>query len=260
MSDETSVQRLTRARLRALQKLLTAKGRREQKQFLIEGTKLLRDAIEADAPIAEILSQTPDLWSNADLRLTSITRADAERLSDTRTPQGHFALVRDTLSSLNVPDSEEWQIVALDGVQDAGNVGGIIRSAAAFGVDGVIVGHGSADPTHPRVVRAATGAWFQIPIVRSEDLHEELTLLRDRGATILAADRSGSLLTDVEIPSKRVWLFGSEGSGINPELEPLIDDHVAIPIADRVDSLNVNVAAGIILNHGYQRAAERSTP
>ena len=93
MSDETSVQRLTRARLRALQKLLTAKGRREQKQFLIEGTKLLRDAIKADAPIAEILSQTPDLWANADLRLTSITRADAERLSGTRTPQGHFALV-----------------------------------------------------------------------------------------------------------------------------------------------------------------------
>ena len=237
MSDEELIQRLTRARLRQLQKLKTARGRRDQGLFLIDGEKLVRDALAAGAPIVEVLSTSPERWRDAGLLVTLLSQADAERLSDTRTPQGQFALVRDELGGAPTPDGDEWQIVALDAVQDAGNVGGIIRSAAAFSVKTVLVGPGSADPTHPRVTRAATGAWFQIRIGRSGDLSADIAMLRDQGATVLAADQAGDPLPELPLPSRVAWLFGNEGSGIRAELEPLIDARVAVPIAEGVDSV-----------------------
>lgn len=258
MSDGTVVERLTRARLRQLQNLKSARQRREQGLFLIDGEKLVRDAIDAGAPIVDILSTTPEHWQDADLPLTALSRADAERLSDTRTPQGHFALIRDERTTAQVPSSDRWQIVALDAVQDAGNVGGIIRSAAAFGVDSVLVGPGSADPTHPRVTRAATGAWFNVRISRSTDLLADVTELREHGAAVWAADQRGVPLQEQALPAKIVWIFGNEGTGVSADFEPLVDERVAVPIVEGVDSLNVNVAAGIILHHAYERVHERS--
>ena len=251
--------RLTRGRLRQLQRLRTARERREQGLFLIDGEKLVRDAIAADAPIVELLSTSPEQWANTRAPLTKISQADAERLSDTRTPQGHFALVHDELGSASTPLGEQWQVVVLDAIQDAGNVGGIIRSAAAFEIDSVLIGPGTADPTHPRVTRAATGAWFRVRIARSSNLTEDVDELRRNGATVLAADRSGDPLDSLSIPAKVAWIFGNEGSGVSAELEPLIDGRVAVPIGPDVDSLNVNVAAGIILHHGYQEAGRESS-
>ena len=258
MSDGDEVPRLTRARLRQLQRLRTATGRREQGVFLLDGEKLVREAIDLAAPIVDVLSTDPEPWADTRHSTIRLSRADAERLSETRTPQGHFAVIRDQLGPLEQPTGESWSIVALDGVQDAGNLGGIIRSAAAFGAQAVIIGPGSADPTHPRVVRAATGAWFMTTICRSTDLASELSDLRDHGGIVLAADRQGAPLDEIEIPDKVVWLFGNEGTGISSSLDPLIDGQIGVPLAEGVDSLNVNVAAGIILHHGWRHAHDRS--
>ena len=258
MSVGDEVPRLTRARLRQLQRLQTAKGRREQGVFLLDGEKLVREAIDVAAPIVDVLSTDPELWADTGHSKIKLSQADAERLSETRTPQGHFAVIRDQLTPLEQPTGESWSIVALDGVQDAGNLGGIIRSAAAFGTHAVVVGQGSADPTHPRVVRAATGAWFRTTICRSADLASELSGLRSHGGIVLAADRQGAPLDETEIPHKVVWLFGNEGAGISSSLEPMIDGRIAVPLAEGVDSLNVNVAAGIILHHGWRHTRERS--
>lgn len=257
MGGEESVQRLSRRRLRQLLTLKTSRGRRDQGLFLIDGEKLVRDALDAEAPIAEILSATPELWIETEHSITRLSRDQAERLSDTRTPQGQFAVVRDELGSFDAPPGSQWQIVALDAVQDAGNVGGIIRSAAAFEVDAVLVGAGSADPANTRVTRAATGAWFRVPISRSSDLAADLAALKERGASLVAADPSGRPLHEQRLPTKVVWLFGNEGAGISEELKQLVDEHVAVPVADGVDSLNVSVAAGIILHHAAQRLRER---
>ena len=258
MSGERDIRRLTRARLRQLQQLRTTRGRHQQRAFLIDGEKLVRDALNAGAPITELLSREPDHWSNAGHPLTAISRADAERLSDARTPQGHFAVVEDRLGAPHVSGDDAWRVVALDAVQDAGNVGGIIRSAAAFGVDAVLIGPGSADPTHPRVTRAATGAWFRVAIHRSADLRADLDSLRSDGGVVLAAHTCGALLGEVELPDKIIWLFGNEGSGISDELAPVIDQRVAISTSENVDSLNVSVAAGIILHHAARRWGERN--
>ena len=262
MSDGDNSLRLTRAQLRQLQRLSTSRGRRELGVFLLDGEKLVRDAIAANAPVVEVLSVSPEQWLSSGLQVIKLSQADSERLSDTRSPQGHFAVVRDELSASATPPTEphgeRWQVVALDAIQDAGNVGGIIRSAAAMGVDSVIVGPGSADPTHSRVTRAATGAWFQVSVARSENLADDLARLQAEGARVIGADTQGQPLDEVELPPKVVWLFSNEGSGISPTLSPLIDDRVAIPISAGVESLNVNVAAGIILHHARYQARRRN--
>ena len=256
---ERGVERLTRARLRQLRELKTAAGRREQQAFLIDGEKLVRDALAARAPVLEVLSTQPQQWASAGVPLSRISRADAERLSDTRTPQGDFALVRD-----NLPPSDAivrglmadptWLGVALDRVQDPGNVGAIIRSAAAFDANVVLVGPGSADPTHPRVTRAATGAWFDVPIVRSESLAADLAGLRAAGVRVIAADSGGTRLDEIGLEAATIWVFGNEGAGVRAELDSLIDVRAAVPIASTVESLNVAVAAGIILHYASRAA------
>ena len=127
-----------------------------------------------------------------------------------------------------------------------------------MGVDSVIVGPGSADPTHARVTRAATGAWFHVSVARSGNLADDLARLQAEGARVIGADTRGQPLDEVEIPPKVVWLFGNEGAGISPTLAAQIDDRVAVPIAEGVESLNVNVAAGIILHHARLQARRRN--
>ncbi len=262
MSDQDAGNRLTRARLRELQKLKTAAGRREQGVFLIDGAKLVRDALAAGAPVLELLSTAPDSWREIAGSPVRITRADAERLSDTRSPQGDFAVVRDEL-----PNSAEvirafiarsaQTAVALEGVQDPGNVGAIIRSAAAFAIDLVLIGPGSADPTHPRVTRAATGAWFHANIARSPNLMDDLLELRRNYVRVVSADADGQPLHEIESDRPTVWLFGNEGSGISSDLAALVDHRAAIPIAAEVESLNVAVAAGIIFHQIGRTSATR---
>ncbi len=253
---------LSRARLAALRELQTARGRREQGRFLIDGEKLVRDALAAGAPCVELLARDISPWRKAALAasvdVVEISAADAERLSETRTPQGVFAVIEDRLPDAAaaiaaLPSKAGTAVVALDAVQDPGNVGAIIRSAAAFGCDLALLGAGCADATHPRVTRAATGAWFQLPIARSPDLAADLAALRGCGARIIACSPAGGGQRQDELAAAppaaaTVYLFGNEGAGVSDELAPLIDATISIPINPKVESLNVAVAAGVILS------------
>ena len=188
--------------------------------------------------------------------VTTISAKDAARLSDTRGPQGCFAVVRDTLPTAadalaTLPPEGPSTVVALDGVQDPGNAGALIRLAAAFDAGAVLTGPGTADPVHPRVVRAATGAWFRIAIARSPGLAADLRLLSGRGYEIVGAASDGPSVWD-EPPShaataRRALVLGNEGAGFSPDVAAVIDRQVGVPINPRVESLNVAVAAGIIL-------------
>ena len=247
---------LSAAHLKRLRSLHTAKGRAAHGCFLIEGEKLVRDAIDAGAPIAELLATAARAAALPQEGVTTISAKDAARLSDTRSPQGCFAVVRDTLpaaadalASLSTPGRST--VVALDGVQDPGNAGALIRLAAAFDADAVLTGPGTADPIHPRVVRAATGAWFHIVIARSLDLAADLRRLAQRGYAIVGAATDGPSVW-AEPPAgaadaRRVLVLGNEGAGFSPEVAAVLDRRVGVPIAPHVESLNVAVAAGIIL-------------
>ena len=243
---------LSRARLSRLRALRTAKGRQEQSAFLIDGEKLVRDAVAAGAAIEEVLATVAHaLETPSGVAATEISQADAERLSETRTPQGVFALLRDTVpsaeSAIDALAPGPQLVVVLDGVQDPGNVGALIRSAAAFGASLVIAGPETADPTHPRVLRAATGAWWSTSVARAASTAEALDALRSSGCTIAGAGTEGQSIFEFKAPERLALVFGSEGGGLSETARTRVESTVRVPMRGGVESLNVAVAGGIML-------------
>jgi TrmH family RNA methyltransferase len=146
--------------------------------------------------------------------------------------------------------------VLLDAIQDAGNVGSILRSAAAAGVSDVFLGEGCAGVWTPRVLRAAQGAHFDLC------LHERCDLARIvtdyPGATITAVAAGGESLYAMELASPVAWLFGNEGSGVSPVLIDLAKHRAVIPMAVGSESLNVAAAAAVCLFEGVRQSSSNS--
>ena len=244
------------SRLKTLKGLKTPNGRRERGSFLIDGRKLITEAIKANAPIREVFAVDPGDLADLPSQITPISRADAERLSDLKTPQGVFAEVDDcTIPSAEaisrIRPGDRFRIVALDRVQDPANAGAIVRSAAAFGCDAVLFGPDCADPVHPRVLRAATAAWFRIPIWRSAALASDLAEIKGKAAFIYGTKSGGQTHLPANTTKGRtVYVFGNEGAGLSEEVKTVVGDlYYSISLGNQVESLNVGVAAGIILWH-----------
>ncbi len=143
-------------------------------------------------------------------------------------------------------------IVVCVGIQNPENLGSIVRSSAAFGVQTVLLGPSCADPFSRRVVRTSMGANLKVPLVESRDLRADLLLLRNGFDVRLVAtvlDEQARSLTIAKRPERAALLLGSEGTGLEPHWVEMCDYRVTIPMSREVDSLNVSVAAGICLHH-----------
>ncbi len=163
-------------------------------------------------------------------------------LSGTASPVGILAVID---IPAEAADSIEGSCVLLDGVQDSGNVGAILRSAAAAGIRDVVLGPGCAGAWTPRVLRAAQGAHFNLRIREQAAL---ATIINNyRGHTVAAIAHGGASLYSMDLRGQTAWLFGSEGQGISPELLSLADAGVTIPLAGDSESLNVAAAAAVCL-------------
>ncbi|SFP58255.1 23S rRNA (guanosine(2251)-2'-O)-methyltransferase RlmB [Hydrogenimonas thermophila] len=137
-------------------------------------------------------------------------------------------------------------LVVLAGLSDVGNIGAIIRSAYSLGADGVIVG-GIKQLQSESVVRTSSGAMFDLPVAVIPNLLDCLNELKQIGFTIYGADMSGVSIDDISFNQRRVLVMGSEGSGIPGKIKKMLDERVTIRMARPFDSLNVSVAAGIIM-------------
>jgi tRNA G18 (ribose-2'-O)-methylase SpoU len=167
--------------------------------------------------------------------------------------RGCLAIVeRPAAVALNDVIADASRLIALDGVANADNVGGVFRNAAAFGADGVMLGPGCCDPFYRKAVRTSMGAVLRVPFARADDWPAALQALRVEGFTIVAlTPREASETLDVfasrAVGVRVALLVGAEGAGLTPSVESAADVRVRIPIANGVDSLNVAVAAGIAL-------------
>ncbi|MDD5175659.1 MAG: RNA methyltransferase [Sterolibacterium sp.] len=163
-------------------------------------------------------------------------------LSGLATPTGIAAII-----NIPVPSSESvsGSCVLLDSLQDAGNVGSILRTAAAAGIADVFLGPGSAGVWTPRVLRAAQGAHFDLRLHEQADLLAVMTGFS--GTTVAAMAHGVEIIYRQDLTGKLAWLFGSEGCGISPALEAAAGKRVTIPLAPGCESLNVAVAAAICL-------------
>lgn len=223
----------------------------------IEGFRILEEAIrsglrfravffsESAVPRAEkLLSQLGaqvETLLLADKLFSSAVPSDA--------PQGVAALARwKELSREDVlAKSPAGPILVIAGVQDPGNLGTILRSAEAFGAGGVLLGEGTVSPYNPKVVRASAGSVFRVPLARTK-LSESLGRMKDYGLRLVGtASHKGTPLDQAKMAGPLAIFVGSEGSGLPRDLIKEMNDVVAIPQVPEVESLNVGVAASIVL-------------
>lgn len=248
---ETLIDSPENPRVRGWRKLATAKGREAARAFLAEGPHLVEEALKAGSPVECILTDR-DPGSFAFLRGTraEVVRVSERALrsvSDAVTSQGVVAVCPLPRAEAFRPQAGRYLL--LDGVQDPGNVGTMIRTASAAGFLAVITGRGCADAFAPKVVRATQGAVFHVPVVAGT-LEEWIPALKEQGVECLgAAAREGRDFRTVEPGGATAIVIGSEGAGVRPEVAALCDGMVHIPMAGPMESLSAPVAAGILMFH-----------
>lgn len=232
------------------------KYRRSTGEMLCEGEKMLYEALSSGAQVKQVLVREgkPD-----DACRALLARAEEQGAALYTAPEALFALASEVETPQRVIFScaqPVWKAAALDGqrqallldgVQDPGNLGTILRTAEAFALGAVVLCEGCADPFSPKVVRATMGAVFRLPCV-SLPLAEAVGRLRAQGLAVYAAALHGDSVPLGSVPLGRAAvIIGSEGSGVTRQALALADKRVIIPMAGRAESLNAGVAASIII-------------
>jgi len=226
--------------------------RREEMCFLLDGKKNLA-IILAQKPglVLELLVQKGyDIdCSRYDIPVRTLERHQIESISPQKTPQGLLALVRipQEIYSSELPSDAGNRILLLEHIQDPGNVGTLIRTAAAFNIDGVILSDQCADPFSPKVVQATAGSLFSLWLRRTSSYLDCVATLRDKGYQLFAADVHGSGNVNLQC-DKQILAFGSEGRGLTGTLLDMTDVRFRIPMnSQKAESLNVAVSGGIVM-------------
>lgn len=236
------------------------KHRRAHGMFLVEGIRLLKEAIEVRADL-EIIFHCPerlksdigfDLLEEArkkGVRVLRVSERVIESISLRDNPQGIIGVVRSFRVDLNEAAlSARSCLLWAHEIRDPGNIGTMIRTCDAFGADGFILTGRSADPFDPKSVRASMGSIFAVPLILELKPEDVLDFLKGRGFHLLAASpHAERVSTDMTYPLPLVVMVGNEGEGLPEWLMEMADEKVRIPMVGRADSLNVSVAAGVIL-------------
>ena len=255
---------MSNAQIKLVRKLSQKKFRSELKLFVAEGLRLCEEVPPAQIEFGfftrEFLSDERSRTLVERLKnfapLEEISSSTLEKISDTQTPQGILLVMRQKLSSLASVATKKI-IVALDGVQDPGNVGTILRTAAAFDC-GIILLDGSAEIFNPKVVRSSMGAIFYLPIVMTS--HEKfLSAMRPREILAAALDESAEIYFQHDFTKKPVAIvFGSEASGVSKKILD-VARKIFIPMHGHAESLNVATSAAIILSEVTRQSALSQT-
>lgn len=242
--DDLIIESRANERVKEARKLLLRKERKARNLHLIESEKLVREAITSGARVVSCFVEQGFAFTPPDGAQTYlVSRAVLESLCESQTPQGVVAIVE--TPALAPPQSyPAGLVVVLDGVQDPGNVGAILRSADAFGAAGVLLSPACADPYAPKTLRAAMGSSYHLPLWQGE-LVPELAKLTRQGFTALCGDLRGSE-TLPALSANVALVIGSEGSGVSGEVAALCEGF-RLTMRGRAESLNASVAAGVLL-------------
>jgi len=248
---------LSRAEDRLIRSLHRRRRRASVGLFLAEGVRVVEELLGA-GHLPRLTVTAPSLTETdrgADLArrlaeagpVRSVTDAELGRLAGTRTPQGVLAIAPVPTTELGALDPGPLPtVLVLDGVQDPGNIGTLSRSAAAFGCTFVACLPGTADPWNPKSVRASAGALFRLPVVEAGT--DELWAWIDRHRLeVVGADAQGTAVTEARLSDRVALVVGNEGAGLGAESRRRCQRLVGVPMRPGTESLNVAVAAGILL-------------
>ena len=263
-------------------KALGRKNYREKyKEFVIEGVRLLKEALQSHAPIKAVLVSESFLKNDQNRAFLDKLLMDVNRhrydnqdnhtthhppptthsiytcndrmfkeMTHTETPQGILAVAAVQSRSLkDITEDHRPFFVYCDAVQDPGNMGTIIRTADAAGADAVIVSGGCADIYNPKTVRSTMGSLFHLPVIKVEDSRAALSDLKERGLKVIAGHLCATAKNHFEVDMKRglVLVIGNEANGVSKPIVELSDYIVKIPILGRAESLNAGIASGILM-------------
>lgn len=238
--------------VKAWKKLADKKGRKKTQTYLLEGWHLVKEALLANEVIDNILiapnfKYLEELTELTDLELTKISSTIAAQLSETKTPQGIFAEVKIPQVVLD-PATVRGAWLFLDGVQDPGNIGTMVRTADAAGFAGVVFGAKTADMYHPKVVRSMQGSQFHLKLV-SSDLSPWVKAFKLAKYPVFGSELNKDARSYDQVGRHQDFalIMGNEGNGMSPELLAQTSLNLYIPIKGKAESLNVAVAAGILM-------------
>jgi TrmH family RNA methyltransferase len=233
------------------------KVRDEEKLFIIEGDKLVREFLEANARVRilvalpEFLNSLPVFHKQGIGEIIPATNDDLKKISSLTTPHNALAVIEMPEPEKDPSDLRKELIIALDCVQDPGNLGTIIRSAAWFGIKKIYCSGDCADVYNPKVIQASMGAILHVNVIYGS-LPDFLKAARDGNIKIYGAMMEGVSIYSHKLDTSGIILLGNESKGISEELQPFITDRIMIPkMTDAqhgIDSLNVSMAASVILS------------
>lgn len=247
------------------------RARERQGLFIVEGTRAVEEALAADIPLRGVLASPAldatergaslrDALGERAVPLLDVSEADFDSAADTDSPQGILAVAeqpRTSVDDVMARVRPSACVLVLDAVQDPGNAGTMLRSAAAFGAAGVLALPGTVDLWSAKVVRSAMGALFRQPVAHCGWDALDPYLGAERGGVELwGADGAGEPVATAagERPDRLLLAIGNEGAGLSADARARARRLVAIPIAEQVESLNAAVAAGILLYELRPRA------
>lgn len=226
-------------------KLHNRKYRNEKNQFLIEGFHLIEEAYKMKQLIETVIIEegtAVPTWVNESYAV-NVSEQVFKEISQTETPQGIAAVINMQQQTIE----EERYVLLIDAIQDPGNLGTIIRTADAAGFSNIILGRGTVDLYNDKVIRATQGSLFHISIVQ-EDLTETIPRLKEAGFSVWATTlQRAQNYKDIEPNEKTAIILGNEGSGVDETFIDMADELVKIPIYGKAESLNVGIAAGILM-------------
>ena len=242
--------------IKNIKKLKDRKYRNEQGLYIIEGIKMVKEAIEENAEIEKVVIcedcsnsgeiEQKMLYEIAKYNCIYVNSKVFNYLTDVVAPQGILAVIKKPAKDTKVDYSEDI-ILALDGIQDPGNLGTILRTADSANLKQIIVSKETADAYNPKVVRSTMGAILRIKIIESDDLLKTLKEAKKNRFKVVATslDTNDSIY-DIEY-NKKVIVIGNEANGVSKEVQDLADNKVKIPMLGKTESLNASVAAGIMI-------------
>lgn len=255
---------LRNSHVQAARKLKKRGVRDERREFLVEGAMGVAQALSRAAPLQRLFvhdeagdfAGLTSLARQAGVPVLPVSGAIMRVISSTTTPPGILAVCRfvdrDPAALLKGPLG---LVTVLAGVRDPGNAGTILRSSAAVGVDAVFAGGSTVDIYNPKLVRASAGAIFGVPFARNVEIPWLLGELGRLDAQRLAADPKGEVVYHrMDLRRRTALVLGNESWGVAPELAAAVDARVSIPMRQNVESLNVGMAASVIL---FEAARQR---
>lgn len=246
--------------IKNIRKLKEKKYRDIENSYIIEGIKLIKEAIDEKANIKQIVMceefsddevDKDTLFELARHNLINVTKNVFNLITDVKTPQGIIAVVEKKQNK--DANYKEDIIIALDDIQDPGNLGTILRTVDSANLKQVIVSKNTVDVYNPKVVRSTMGAIFRINIVEADDLKEELEKAKSHNYKVMVTSLNAKKnIYDADF-NKKVIVIGNEANGVSKEIQDMADEKVIIPMLGKTESLNASVATSIMVYEYVRR-------